>query len=55
MLFRSVVGTYVYRLGILEAQYSYTTAAGLFVAIIGFIFTYIANRISNKLTGFGLW
>ncbi|GFI47406.1 putative multiple-sugar transport system permease YteP [Lachnospiraceae bacterium] len=50
-----VVGTYVYRLGILEAQYSYTTAAGLFVAIIGFIFTYIANRISNKLTGFGLW
>lgn len=50
-----VVGTYVYRLGILEAQYSYTTAAGLFVSIIGFILTYIANRISNKLTGFGLW
>ena len=50
-----VVGTYVYRLGILEAQYSYTTAAGLFVSVIGFIFTYIANRISNTLTGFGLW
>lgn len=50
-----VIGTYVYRLGILEAQYSYTTAAGLFVSIIGFIFTYISNKISNKLTGFGLW
>ncbi len=50
-----VVGTYVYRLGILEAQYSYTTASGLFVSLIGFVFTYIANKISNKLTGFGLW
>ena len=50
-----VIGTYTYRLGILEGQYSYTTAAGLFTAIIGFIFTYIANKISNKLTGFGLW
>ena len=47
--------TYTYRLGILEGQYSYTTAAGLFTAIIGFGFTYAANKISNKLTGYGLW
>ena len=50
-----VIGTYTYRLGILEGQYSYTTAAGLFTSVIGFMFTYIANKISNKLTGFGLW
>lgn len=50
-----VIGTYTYRLGILEGQYSYTTAAGLFTAIIGFGFTFAANKISNKLTGFGLW
>ena len=50
-----VIGTYTYRLGILEGQYSYTTAAGLFTAIIGFGFTYAANKISNKLTGYGLW
>lgn len=50
-----VIGTYTYRLGILEGQYSYTTAAGLFTSIIGFIFTYIANKISNALTGYGLW
>ena len=50
-----VIGTYTYRLGILEGQYSYTTAAGLFTAVIGFAFTYAANKISNKLTGFGLW
>ena len=50
-----VVGTYTYRLGILEGQYSYTTAAGLFTAAIGFCFTFIANKVSDKLTGYGLW
>jgi len=50
-----VIGTYVYRYGIEGGQYSYTTAAGLFMAVIGFAITYIANKVSNKLTGWGLW
>ncbi len=50
-----VIGTYTYRLGILEGQYSYTTAAGLFTSLIGFMLTFLANKISNKLTGYGLW
>lgn len=36
-------------------QYSYTTAAGLFMSAIGFMLTYLANRVSNALTGYGLW
>lgn len=50
-----VIGTYIYRLGIGEGQYSYTTAVGLFMSVIGFSLTYLANKISNKLTGWGLW
>ena len=50
-----VIGTYMYRLGILETQYSYTTAAGLLMGLIGFLLTFTANKVSNKLTGFGLW
>ena len=50
-----VIGTYTYRLGILEGQYSYTTAAGVFTSLIGFAITYVANKISNKLAGVGLW
>lgn len=50
-----VIGTYVYRLGILDGQYSYTTAVGLFMSVVGFTLTYLANKISNKLTGLGLW
>jgi putative aldouronate transport system permease protein len=50
-----VIGTYVYRLGILGGEFSYTTAVGLFMSVIGFILTFTANRISNRLTDFGLW
>lgn len=50
-----VIGTYTYRIGIEGGQYSYTTAAGLFMSVIGFVLTYIANKVSDKLTGFGLW
>lgn len=50
-----VIGTYTYRMGILEGQYSYTTAAGLFTSLIGFALTFVANKVSDKLTGYGLW
>jgi putative aldouronate transport system permease protein len=50
-----VIGTYTYRLGIVGGQYSYTAAAGLFMSFIAFVLTYSANKLSNKLTDFGLW
>ena len=50
-----VIGTYTYRMGIEGGQYSYTTAAGLFMSLIGFALTFAANKVSNKLTGYGLW
>lgn len=50
-----VIGTYVYRLGIEGGKYSYTTAVGLFMSLIGFTLTYITNSVSNRLTGYGLW
>ena len=49
------IGTYVYRMGIEEGKYSYTTAVGLFKSVIGLALVAITNRISNKLTGYGLW
>jgi putative aldouronate transport system permease protein len=50
-----VIGTYVYRLGILGGEFSYTAAVGLFMSVIGFVLTFTANKISNKLTDYGLW
>lgn len=50
-----VIGTYTYRMGIVAGDYSYTAAAGFFMSIIGFTLTFIANKVSNKMTGYGLW
>lgn len=50
-----VFGTYIYRLGILDGQFSYTTAIGLMLAVVNFALVFIANKISDRLTGFALW
>jgi len=50
-----VLGTYVYREGILGQKFSYTTAVGLFGSIIGMIMMLSANKVSRKYTGIGIW
>lgn len=45
-----VIGSYVYRQGILGAQYEYTTAIGLFMSLISFTILYLSNRISRKVS-----
>jgi putative aldouronate transport system permease protein len=50
-----VIPTYVYKIGLLSAQFSYATAIGLFNTIINFTFLSIGNRIAKRLTGWSLW
>ncbi|MGO4270126.1 ABC transporter permease subunit [Paenibacillus sp. TAF58] len=50
-----VIGTFVYREGILNASYSYTTAVGLFTSVIGFTLLIIANKVSSKYSNRGIW
>lgn len=45
-----VIGSYVYRQGILGARYEYTTAIGLFMSLISFIILYISNWVSRKVS-----
>ncbi|RAV20874.1 ABC transporter permease [Paenibacillus contaminans] len=50
-----VIGTFVYRKGILESDYSYTTAIGLFNSLINLTLLFLANYWSRKKTESGLW
>lgn len=51
-----IFDTYVYRVGIQQAQYSFTTAVGLFQSMIGLILVLIFNKLANKFTDDGgLW
>jgi len=49
-----VLSTYVFRLGLYQAQFSYTTAVGLFQSVIGFTLIIVANRLSRRAGG-ALW
>lgn len=50
-----VLGTYVYREGIVGQKFSYTTAVGLFGSIFGMVMMLSANKVSRKYTGIGIW
>ncbi|MFC4808193.1 ABC transporter permease [Paenibacillus sp. GCM10023250] len=50
-----VIGSYVYRQGILGAQYAYTTAIGLFMSVISFVILFITNWISRRLSDTSLF
>ncbi|MDR6548844.1 ABC transporter permease subunit [Paenibacillus qinlingensis] len=46
-----ILDTYIYDVGLLGGQYSYTTAVGLFKSIVGLVLILGANAISKKTTG----
>lgn len=50
-----IISTYVYRLGIVDGNYSYSTAVGLFNSVIGLVLVSIANFISSKVSETSLW
>lgn len=50
-----IISTYVYRQGILSANYSSAAAIGLFNSVINLILVVMMNRISRKLTETSLW
>nr|MBA5584478.1 sugar ABC transporter permease [Anaerobacillus isosaccharinicus]QOY38500.1 sugar ABC transporter permease [Anaerobacillus isosaccharinicus] len=50
-----VFETYVYRVGVTQGQFSYTTAVGLFKSVIALFMVVMANKIAKKLGQNGLW
>ncbi|MDQ7878986.1 ABC transporter permease subunit [Microbacterium sp. QXD-8] len=50
-----VIATYLYRVGIQSAQFSYGTAIGLFEALIGLVLVLGANALSRRMVGTSLW
>jgi putative aldouronate transport system permease protein len=50
-----VIQSFVYRKGLLEADYSYSTAVGLFNSVINFFILILANHLSGKVSETSLW
>lgn len=50
-----VISTYTYKIGLLNANYSYSAAIGLFNSIVNFILLAAVNLIANKTAKISIW
>lgn len=50
-----VISTYVYKIGLLSSQYSFSSAINLFNTLINFVLLILVNQISKKLSSNSLW
>ncbi|GMQ61741.1 ABC transporter permease subunit [Vallitalea sp. AN17-2] len=55
LLNSEVISTYVYKVGMISAQYSYSSAVNLFSTIINFILLISVNKFSRKVSENSLW
>jgi putative aldouronate transport system permease protein len=51
----NVIATFVYKAGLLDAQYSFAAAVGLFNAVINAILLIVVNQIARKTSETSLW
>ena len=50
-----IIATYIYKVGLIDAQYSYSAAINLFNNIVNIILLVTVNKIARKVTSTSLW
>lgn len=50
-----IISTYVYKIGLLNANYSFATAVGLFNSVINLILLVAVNAVSRRISENSLW
>ena len=50
-----VISTYVYKAGLINTQYSFSTAVGLFNAVVNLVLLVLVNTFSRKFSENSLW
>ena len=50
-----VIATFVYKIGLVNADYSFSTAVGLFNSVVGFILLISVNWLAKKFSDTSIW
>jgi putative aldouronate transport system permease protein len=50
-----ILDTYIYRLGLINGQYSLATSLGLIKGVVGVFLVMSTHVVSKKITGIGVW
>lgn len=50
-----IISTYVYKMGMVNAQYSFSTAVGLWQSLVSFVLVALVNIVARKVSETSLW
>ncbi len=50
-----VISTYVYKMGLINFDYGFGTAVGLFNSVINFVLFVLVNVVAKKTSGYSIW
>lgn len=50
-----IIDTFVYRIGIVDGKFGFSTAVGLFKSVVGFVFIVTAYRLAYKLANYRIF
>ncbi|MFC5402031.1 ABC transporter permease [Cohnella soli] len=50
-----IIATYVYRIGLLNANYSFATAVGLFNSLINLVLLFTVNALAKRFSNTSIW
>lgn len=50
-----VIGSYIYRRGLVESDYSFATAVGIIQSLVGLVMVILSNRLARKYSESSLW
>lgn len=50
-----VLGTYIYRVGLVDMKYSFSTAVGLFRNVISVALVFLTNIVAKRVNDYGIW
>ncbi|HET6484782.1 MAG TPA: ABC transporter permease subunit, partial [Spirochaetia bacterium] len=53
--YSEIISTYVYKVGLQGAQFSFGSAVGLFNSVINLVLLLVVNRVARALGGTSLW
>ena len=50
-----VISTYVYKMGLINMDYSYSAAVGLFNSVVNMVLLLFVNTIARRVSDTSLW
>ncbi|GIQ64902.1 hypothetical protein PACILC2_34700 [Paenibacillus cisolokensis] len=50
-----IIATYVYKIGLLNANFSFATAVGLFNSLVNLVLLLLVNAFARRVSGNSLW